>query len=70
MRKTQKRFTHSNLEPRWPKYRLKTGPEAPEGCAPRFFCADPESAHESEPRGGPRSRNRQVEGSNPQSENP
>eukprot|EP00969_Alexandrium_andersonii_P227193 10034164-Alexandrium_andersonii.AAC.1 len=35
-----------------------------------IFREDSESAHESRPRGGPRSRNRKVASANPQSANP
>eukprot|EP00969_Alexandrium_andersonii_P333617 14744226-Alexandrium_andersonii.AAC.1 len=34
-----------------------------------MFCADFESAHESETRGGPRAQKRKLSGSNPQSAN-
>eukprot|EP00969_Alexandrium_andersonii_P225801 9971956-Alexandrium_andersonii.AAC.1 len=49
---------------------LKLVPEAPEGCILCVVHTDSESAHESKPRGRPRSRNRQLECYNPQTANP
>eukprot|EP00969_Alexandrium_andersonii_P251041 11095374-Alexandrium_andersonii.AAC.1 len=66
----QNRFTRSNLELRGPRNASKSVPELPRGAFCAVVRADSESAHKSGPRGGPRSRNRQLAGPNPQSANP
>eukprot|EP00969_Alexandrium_andersonii_P128079 5659527-Alexandrium_andersonii.AAC.1 len=66
----QNRFRPSNLELRGPRDGLKIGTQSSRGVRSVFFRGDSESAHDSGPRGGPRSRNRQLAGSKPQSANP
>eukprot|EP00969_Alexandrium_andersonii_P097405 4299015-Alexandrium_andersonii.AAC.1 len=61
----QNRFTRANLELRGPRNGLTSGHrKLPRGAFCAAFRAESESARESGPRGGPRSRNA---GSNPQS---
>eukprot|EP00969_Alexandrium_andersonii_P126901 5608760-Alexandrium_andersonii.AAC.1 len=63
-------FRRSNLELRGPRSGLKLASQLPRGAFCAAVRADSKSAHESVTRGGPRSRNRQLAGSNPQSANP
>eukprot|EP00969_Alexandrium_andersonii_P017031 745958-Alexandrium_andersonii.AAC.1 len=51
----------------WPQHR---SPKIPRGAFCAVVRADSESARENGPRGGPRSRNSQLAGSNPRSATP
>eukprot|EP00969_Alexandrium_andersonii_P025768 1124854-Alexandrium_andersonii.AAC.1 len=60
-------FMRSSLEMRWPGNGLEIGTRSSQGVFFAFSRADAESADESRARGGPRSRNRKLTRSNPQS---